>query len=114
MTARFYFDQHMPRAIVVGLRQLGVDVLRTQDDGTERLPDEQLLERATALGRVLVTADDDFLALARDWMRAGRPFAGIVHVRHPHRLIGRLISDLHVYAYAAEPSDLTNQVTFLP
>jgi Domain of unknown function (DUF5615) len=43
-------------------RALGVDVLRAQKDGAERLEDADLLDRASALQRVLFTQDDDFLA----------------------------------------------------
>ncbi len=33
MAISFYLDQHVPRAIAIGLRMRGVDVLTTQDDG---------------------------------------------------------------------------------
>ena len=36
MPVALYMDQHIPRAITFGLRARGVDVLTTQEDGTER------------------------------------------------------------------------------
>jgi predicted nuclease of predicted toxin-antitoxin system len=54
-------DEHVPRAISVGLRLRGVDVLTAQEDGLRNTPDADLLDRATALGRVIFTQDDDFL-----------------------------------------------------
>jgi predicted nuclease of predicted toxin-antitoxin system len=39
----------------------GVDVLTAQEDGAATLPDSDLLNRATDLGRVLFTQDEDLL-----------------------------------------------------
>ena len=55
MSLRLYMNYHVPSAITRGLRDRGVDVLIAAEDGTRQLPDEELLDRATALGRVLVT-----------------------------------------------------------
>ena len=38
--------------------------------------DDELLTRATALGRVLLTQDADFLEIAARWQRQGMPSAG--------------------------------------
>jgi predicted nuclease of predicted toxin-antitoxin system len=54
-------DVHVPAAITAGLRQRKIDVLTSQDDGTVRFTDNELLMRATDLGRVLFTQDADFL-----------------------------------------------------
>ena len=57
-------DHHVPRAITTGLRLRGVDVLTAYEDGASELPDPALLDRASELGRVLFTQDDDLLAEA--------------------------------------------------
>lgn len=54
-------DVHVPRAITEGLRLRGIDVLTAQQDGATRLSDPELLDRATALGRILSTQDGDLL-----------------------------------------------------
>ena len=54
MTLRFYMDHHVPSAITQGLRQRGIDVLTAHEDGAAQFDDEQLLERATQLGRTLL------------------------------------------------------------
>jgi predicted nuclease of predicted toxin-antitoxin system len=59
-----YMDHHVDAAITDGLRRRGIDVLTSREDGTDTWEDEPLLERATLLGRVLFTQDDDFLAIA--------------------------------------------------
>ena len=55
MAVRLYMDQHVPRAITIGLRLRGADVLTAHEDGASRLADIELLTRATSLGRVLFT-----------------------------------------------------------
>jgi predicted nuclease of predicted toxin-antitoxin system len=74
-------DVHVPSAITEGLRRKGVDVLTSQEDGTRQADDESLLERATGLARILVTQDEDLLAIAAQWQASGREFAGLVFAR---------------------------------
>jgi predicted nuclease of predicted toxin-antitoxin system len=114
MTLRFYFDQHMPRAVVLGLQRRAIDVLTTQDEGTGRWRDERLLERSTELDRVFVTEDEDLLAIAHRWMEVARPFTGLVRTREPKRLIGRTIEDLLIVAHCYDPQEIANQVVFVP
>jgi predicted nuclease of predicted toxin-antitoxin system len=64
MAIAFYVDHHVPRAITVGLRLRGVDVLTAYEDGASELDDPELLDRAGELERVLFTQDDDLLAEA--------------------------------------------------
>jgi len=52
-----YMDVHVPAAITQGLRRRGVDVLTSQEDGTRRASDDELLARATQLARILVSQD---------------------------------------------------------
>ncbi len=114
MAVRFYLDVHIPRAIVQGLRLRGVDLLTAQDDGSDRLADEALLARATDLGRILIRADHDFLAIVNAWREASRPFSGVI-LAHPVRVsIGAAVKDLELIAKAADAADLANRVEFLP
>ena len=64
MTVPLYMDVHVPLAITEQLRRRGVDVLTASEDKTTTLPDDELLERATLLGRVIFTQDIRFKALA--------------------------------------------------
>jgi predicted nuclease of predicted toxin-antitoxin system len=54
-------DEHIHRAITIGLRLRGIDVLTVQEDGRAGVSDPLVLDRATELNRVLFTQDDDFL-----------------------------------------------------
>jgi hypothetical protein len=107
-------DVHVRRAISVALVERGVDVLTAQaDDGTERI-DPDLLDRATALGRVLFSQDQDLLAEATKRQRDGIAFAGVIYAHQLYVTIGRCINDLELIAKVGNPEDLTNCVQFLP
>lgn len=54
-------DVHVPYAITTALLLRGVDVLTAQEDGSRELEDAALLNRATTLGRIMFTRDDDLL-----------------------------------------------------
>jgi predicted nuclease of predicted toxin-antitoxin system len=73
-------DHHVPRPITSGLRLRGVDVLTAAEDGADRLADTDLLDRATTLGRVLFSQDDDLLVEASRRQTAGIPFCGVIYI----------------------------------
>jgi Domain of unknown function (DUF5615) len=52
-----YADEDFPFPVVVLLRQLGHDVVTTQDDGRTGTPDPDLLGRAHELGRAFLTCN---------------------------------------------------------
>jgi predicted nuclease of predicted toxin-antitoxin system len=75
---RFYIDHNVQAAIVDGLRARGIDCLTCEDDGTTRADDADILQRATGLGRIVLSEDRDFLRIASSWMSSGRHFNGVV------------------------------------
>ena len=78
MTIALYMDVHIPQAITTQRRRHNIDILTAQEDNTIELPDNQLLERNTALRRVLFTHDIRFRALAESWQRENKPFSGLI------------------------------------
>src|SRR4051794_26601769 len=54
-------DVHVPLAISQGLRRRNIDALTSQEDETTERDDDSLLARASDLGRLLFTQDEDFL-----------------------------------------------------
>jgi hypothetical protein len=113
MPLALYMDQHVPRAISVGLRLRGVDVLTAFDDGASDASDQMLLDRATALDRVLFSQDADLLAEAAHRHAAGIPFYGVIYA-HQHTPVGACVRDLEIIAKVGDPEDLRQQVLFLP
>lgn len=109
-----YFDHHVPSAIARGIRLRGIDVLTAEDDASKQLPDDDLLSRATSLGRALVSHDRDLPEIVAQWQAAGRMFAGLVRITHAIDNYGWLITDLDTIAQCHAPGDMDNQVMYIP
>jgi hypothetical protein len=114
MPVGLHMDHHVPRAVTAGLRLRRVDVLTAAEDGAAELDDPDLLDRATALGRVLFSQDEDLLVEATRRQAEGIPFSGVVYAHQLRLPIGVCVRDLELVAAASEPADSHNQVIFLP
>ncbi len=114
MAIALYMNQHVPRAITLGLRLRDVDVLTAYEDGASQMEDPALLNRVGELGRVLFTQDDDLLAEATKRQREGMPFRGVIYAHQMRVSIGTCVHDLELIAKASEPNDIQNRVEFLP
>jgi predicted nuclease of predicted toxin-antitoxin system len=107
-------DVHVRWAITAGLRRRGLDVLTAQEDGAARFEDPALLDRATQLGRVLVSQDDDLLREAARRQATGERFSGVVYSHQLRITVGQTIRDLERLATIYEPADMDNRVEYLP
>lgn len=96
------------------MRVRGVDVLTAYEDGTDCWEDEPLLVRASALGRVLFSQDEDLLAVAKRFRLEGVHFAGLVYAHQLRVSVGRCVSDLELLAKACSSEDMAEHVEFLP
>lgn len=114
MPIPFYMDVHVPQPITDQLRHRGVDVLTAVEDAAKELPDDEILERARELGRVVFTQDIGFKALAEDWQRHGRQFAGLVFGHQLRGTIGQFVKDLELIARASESDEWLDTVGYLP
>lgn len=114
MSIPLYMDVHVPYAMTLELRLRGVDVLTAQEDGAGELQDSKLLDRASTLGRVLVTHDADFLQEAAQRQENAVRFAGIIYAHQLDITIGQCVRDLELIARASDPEDWVNWVEFLP
>jgi hypothetical protein len=109
-----YMDVHVPLAITESLRRRRIDVLTSQEDGTAEMDDEPLLDRATALGRLLFTQDQDFLRIASERQGSGIPFDGILFAHQQGASLGRIVEDIELISACGEPGEFSNRVTYLP
>lgn len=114
MPLRLYMDHHIPRTITVGLRLRQIDVLTAFEDDAAMLDDSTLLDRASALRRVLFSQDDDLLREAVRRQREGIAFSGVIYVHQRSMSVGACIADLETVATVAEADELYGQVLFLP
>jgi uncharacterized protein with PIN domain len=107
-------DVHVRRAVTDGLRLRGVDVLTAQEDGGSKFKDPELLDRATSLGRLLFTQDEDLLREGKRRQEAGEQFAGVVYAHQLNIEIGECIADLELIAKSSDLPQWINRVMFLP
>ena len=114
MAVSLYFDVHVDHAILGQLRLRQVDVLTAQEDGATRLTDEHLMERASQLGRPVVTHDIRFHSMIKKWQSQGRPFCGMIFGHLMQVSIGQCVKDLEVTAKATDSHDWVSSIIRLP
>lgn len=114
MSLSFYFDQHVPRPVASGPRRGGIDVVTAEADDRKGLDDELLLERATTLGRIMVSNDRDFLVITARWMRNGRHFAGLAFLTSQDIPYRKMIEDLMLVGEAYGAEEMVDHVEYLP
>ena len=114
MGVRLYMDHHVRRAITEGLRFRGVDVLTAQEDGAQRLPDPELLDRETMLGRVLFSRDKDLLREGERRQQSNESFSGIIYAHQLTVTVRQCIEDLELIAKVCEPEEWVDRVEYLP
>ena len=107
-------DVHVPYGITVGLRLRDVDVLTAQEDGSRKLDDADLITRATSLGRVVFSQDDDMLREGARLQRSGIHFSGIADAHQLGITIGQCIDDLELIAKGSHADEWTNRLEYLP
>ena len=113
MPVRLYCDHNVSRAITQGLRLRGVDVLTAHEDGALRLTDPKLLDRASELGRVLFSSDEDLIVEARRRQRAHVSFAGVIFSPQ-ERPVGLCVEELELVTKVGDPGDFVDSLLFLP
>ncbi len=114
MSLRLFMDVHVPRAVVVGSRLKGIDVLTAQEDGSALLDDLFLLNRATELRRVLFSQDSDLLREATEHQKSETVFSGVIYAHQLRAGIGQCVEDLALMAQVLDEGDVINQIVYLP
>jgi len=99
---------------MTALRRRGVDVLTAQQDGTATLDDNDLLDRAQEVGRVLFSQDDDLLSEAVSRQRQCRSFSGLLYAHQQNITVRQTIDDLKLLGKLGEPPGFDSRITCLP
>jgi len=105
---KFYTDEHVPTAVVSGLRRRGVDVLTVKEANMLGASDEEHLALANSQGRVIFTQDDDFLRLHDK----GINHSGIVYTPQ-QTSIGDMIRGLLLINQVLDVNEMLNHLEFL-
>lgn len=114
MAVKLYMDHNVPRAITQALRLRHIDVLTAFEDGQSTTDDAALLQRATALNRVLFTMDDDLLIEAVQCQINGTRFNGVVYAHQMRISIGTCVEQLELLSKASKLDEMSNTVLYLP
>lgn len=114
MSLALYMDVHVPRAITTALRLRSVDVLTAQEDGASQLDDSRLLQRATELGRVIVSQDADLLREGVRRLDEHEEFSGIIYAHQLQITIGKMVRDLELIAKATSHEEWRGKIEYLP
>ncbi len=109
-----YMDENVNGDITRALRRRGVDVLRAQDDGYMKRPDDEVLRHATELGRLLFSQDDDLLREATKLQRRNVHFSGVIYAHQMNVSVGQCVEDLMLLAEAGNLEDFVSRVYYLP
>ena len=107
-------DVHVRRAVTTALRLRSIDVLTAQEDGSAELADDVLLKRATELGRVLVSQDEDLLREGARWLSERKDFSGIIYAHQLRITIGQMVEDLELIANATSQNEWWGRIEYLP
>ena len=107
-------DVHVPRAVTTALRLRSINVLTAQEDGSAKLDDDLLLQRATELGRILVSQDEDLLREGARRLREGEEFSGIVYAHQLRVTIGQMVDGLEPIATATSKEEWCGRIEYLP
>jgi uncharacterized protein with PIN domain len=106
---RFQLDEHLTHAIARSVRRLGIGVSTADEAGTVGMSDGGLLAYCLAAGRVLVTNDNDLLAMHHQ----GTSHAGIVFWKQGSRSIGEVVDFLALIAAVYSSEEMANRVEFV-
>ncbi|MFP4322892.1 MAG: DUF5615 family PIN-like protein [Anaerolineales bacterium] len=106
---RLYFDESVEIKAAYQLAQRGLDVVTVRDLGLLGDSDENHLQRATQMGRVLCTYDSDFLRLAAEGMK----HVGIVYAREHMTGIGDWVRSLEHLHNTRNADDMRNHIEYL-
>jgi len=114
MSLQLFMDHHIDGRITRALRNSLANVITAEEDGSDRLPDPQLLSRSTELGRVLVSRDVDLIIEASARLSRGDFFAGLIYGSQLSGSIGRSVYDLELLSTCCDPAEFHNHIEFLP
>lgn len=112
---RFYFDDNnASRAVLRGLRALGLECFGSHECGNSGLADVDHLLFAAAESMTLVTEDaSDFPRLHATFVATGRHHSGVIVVPQARLSAGEIVRRLHEIAQLAEAQDLDDRLLWL-
>lgn len=112
MALRLYFDECVDARIIAGVRRRHIDSVTAGDERLLGASDEEHLQRATHLGRVIVTADHDFFELVHARLQAGARFPGLLFIPNGTS-VGSTVKSIELAGTIFSPADMVDQIEWL-
>lgn len=106
---RLYLDENLDPAIAEQLKRQGYDAVSVRELGLLGDTDINHLARATEMGRVLVTADTDFLRMAAE----GMSHAGVIFGVQQEHSTGDWVRKLELCCFVYSAEEMLNHVEYL-
>ncbi len=107
---RLYLDQMLGVDVFEALRKEGYDVLRSSDTGQSRADDQQILQKAIAENRVLITLDEHF----GDWVVLPlSKHPGVIRIKVRPATSDRIISLLLPFLREYKMEDFKDRLVIL-
>jgi predicted nuclease of predicted toxin-antitoxin system len=106
---RFYCDTHISRAVAVGLRRHGIDVVRAQEVGLADANDDMHIAFALIERRVIVTQDAGFI----QQVAQSEKNYGVAFCEQGSRSIGEMIAALDLIYQVLEFDDMQGRVEYI-
>jgi predicted nuclease of predicted toxin-antitoxin system len=113
MPLRLYADECVDARIVAGLRRRSIDVVTVADEHLLGASDEVQLARAAALGRAILTADADFLAMVHQRVARQERHPGVVFIL-PRAAVGDAIRAAAFVAETLEQHEIESWIEWVP
>lgn len=117
---KLLLDEHFSDEVAIQLRARGHDVLAACEDPTLRqVSDDEMLQRSSVAGRVLITEDaKDFPLIHRRLLEANEGHSGIIltsHAKYPRssRGTGKLVRALDNYLVRHSSANLESAIHWL-
>jgi predicted nuclease of predicted toxin-antitoxin system len=106
---RFHLDENVKSAVARELRRRGIDVTTTIEAGLLAQSDESQLAFICEEKRVIMTHDDDFLAIASRFSE----HPGIAYCKQGSRSMGQIIEALLLIYEVYTHEEMVGRVEFL-
>jgi predicted nuclease of predicted toxin-antitoxin system len=112
---RLYFDaDSMERAVISGLRARGIDATSAQDVGMADSSDEEQLDFARSVGRVLFSFNlSDFQRLHTRYLSQGKSHTGIVLAPQQRYSVGERIRRLQKLVATKSAEEMESRLEYL-
>lgn len=112
MAPRLHFDESADARIIAGTRRRSIDCVTAADEGLLGASDAEHLQRATQLGRVVVTSDADFLRLVHERLEAGLSFPGLIFIQNG-TAVGHAVRGIETICTVFEAADMVDHIEWV-